>query len=406
MATIITRAGKGSPLTQAEVDQNFINLNTDKLDTSGVVSVSNWNFPGLLLRRTASNVATAKQISFLLDGDTESDTTLTNYLNIWGTYSGTPTTSSTSTGLSASMNLGAPNAFIAHTNGSERLRITSAGLVGIGTNSPQQALHVSQSGGNNFAGIRSQNINTGTGTAGIEFSSDSTYAKSAIGLVRGDANGVGSLVFYNASSTGAANWSTSDERARIDSSGNMFFNTTVNPNTINATGLFNILQDKAGRDVINLKHTVDGNNSINIWQTGTASFNALTFYKGNTQTGVGGISVSTTATSYLTSSDYRLKENIVSLTGAVERLNQLQVHRFNFLADPNHTVDGFIAHEAQAVVPECVTGEKDAVDSDGNPVYQGIDQSKMVPLAIAAIQECVKRIEALESEVALLKAKP
>ena len=191
MATIITRAGKGSPLTQAEVDQNFINLNTDKLDTVGglalgsaaspslsftgdlntgiyspgadqvavatngtgrlfvdgngqvsVVCASNWNFPGLLLRRTASNTSIAKQLSFLLDGDTESETTLTNYLNIWGTYSGTPTTSSTSTALSASINLGAPNAFIAHTNGSERLRITSTGLVGIGTSSPTTALHV------------------------------------------------------------------------------------------------------------------------------------------------------------------------------------------------------------------------------------------------------------------------
>ena len=102
----------------------------------------NWNFPGLLLRRTASNTTSAKQISFLLDGDTENDTTLTNYLNIWGTYSGTPTTSSTSTGLSASMNLGAPNAFIAHTNGSERLRITSAGLVGIGSTTAGATLDV------------------------------------------------------------------------------------------------------------------------------------------------------------------------------------------------------------------------------------------------------------------------
>ena len=202
---------------------------TTNLTVNGAASFSvssNWNFPGLLLRRTASNVATAKQISFLLDGDTESDTTLTNYLNIWGTYSGTPTASSTSTALSASINLGAPNAFIAHTNGSERLRITAAALVGIGTSSPQQALHVSQSGGNNFAGIRSQNSNTGTGIAGIEFSSDPTYAKSAIGLVRGDPNGVGSLVFYNASSTGAANWSTSDERARIDSSGRLLVGTS------------------------------------------------------------------------------------------------------------------------------------------------------------------------------------
>ena len=109
---------------------------------------------------------------------------------------------------------------------SDLMTLTPTGL-GIGNNGPQQALHVTQSGGNNFAGIRSQNSNTGTGTAGIEFSSDATYAKAAIGLVRGNFNGVGSLVFYNASSTGAANWSASDERARIDSSGRLLVGTST-----------------------------------------------------------------------------------------------------------------------------------------------------------------------------------
>jgi hypothetical protein len=92
-------------------------------------SSANWNFSGLLLRRTDSNTAIAKQISFLLDGDTDNDTALTSCLNLWGTYSSAPTTGSTSTGLSASLNLGAPNAIIAHTNGGERLRITSAGVL-------------------------------------------------------------------------------------------------------------------------------------------------------------------------------------------------------------------------------------------------------------------------------------
>ena len=112
--------------------------NSTNFTVNGRTSLStsaNWNFSGLLLRRTDSNTAIAKQISFLLDGDTDTDTTLTNYLNIWGTYSGPPTTSSTSTGLSASMNLGAPNAFIAHTNGSERARIDSSGRLLVGTGS-------------------------------------------------------------------------------------------------------------------------------------------------------------------------------------------------------------------------------------------------------------------------------
>jgi hypothetical protein len=118
---------------------------------------------------------------------------------------------------------------------------------------------------------------------------------------------------------------------------------------------------------------------------------------------VGSISTTGAATAYNTSSDYRLKENVVPLTGAADRLNQLQVHRFNFIADPDTTVDGFIAHEAQAVVPECVTGTKDEVDADGNPIYQGIDQSKLVPLLTAALQEAMERIETLEAEVAALK---
>ena len=78
--------------------------------------------------------------------------------------------------------------------------------------------------------------------------------------------------------------------------------------------------------------------------------------------------------------------------------------RFNFIADPDKTVDGFIAHEAQAVVPECVTGEKDVVDDDGNPIYQGIDQSKLVPLLTAALQETIARIETLEAAVAALQS--
>jgi hypothetical protein len=118
---------------------------------------------------------------------------------------------------------------------------------------------------------------------------------------------------------------------------------------------------------------------------------------------VGSITTSASATAYLTSSDYRLKENITLLDGAITRLNQLPVHRFNFIADPDTVVDGFIAHEAAAVVPECVTGEKDEVDEDGTPIYQGIDQSKVVPLLTAALQEAIAMINALEARIAALE---
>jgi len=112
---------------------------------------------------------------------------------------------------------------------------------------------------------------------------------------------------------------------------------------------------------------------------------------------VGNIVVNTTSTAYVTSSDYRLKENIVPIDNAVARIDSLNPVRFNFISDPSHIVDGFLAHEVTPVVPEAITGEKDAVDNEGNPVYQGIDQSKLVPLLVAAVQELSARVAALEA---------
>ena len=106
----------------------------------------------------------------------------------------------------------------------------------------------------------------------------------------------------------------------------------------------------------------------------------------------------TSAVAYNTSSDYRLKENVVDITGSVDRLKQLKPSRFNFIADgPSRTVDGFLAHEVSSIVPEAVTGIKDAVDADNNIIPQGIDQSKLVPLLVGAIKELTARIEALEA---------
>jgi hypothetical protein len=85
------------------------------------------------------------------------------------------------------------------------------------------------------------------------------------------------------------------------------------------------------------------------------------------------------------------------MSGATDRLKQLKPSRFNFIADADTTVDGFLAHEVQDVVPEAITGAKDAVDADGNPDYQGIDQSKLVPLLVATIQELEARLTALEN---------
>jgi hypothetical protein len=105
------------------------------------------------------------------------------------------------------------------------------------------------------------------------------------------------------------------------------------------------------------------------------------------------------AVNYSTSSDYRLKENVTPVSDGITRLQQLKPSRFNFIADPAKTVDGFLAHEVQTIVPEAITGEKDAVDDEGNPEYQGIDQSKLVPLLTAALQEAVAKIESLEARL-------
>ena len=118
----------------------------------------------------------------------------------------------------------------------------------------------------------------------------------------------------------------------------------------------------------------------------------------------GGIDVTTISVVYNTNSDYRLKENIVELDNAIDRVKQLKPKRFNFIQEPSVVVDGFMAHEAQEIVPESVTGAKDEIDDNGEPVYQGIDHSKLVPLLTAALQEAIGKIETLTSRVEALEA--
>jgi hypothetical protein len=158
-----------------------------------------------------------------------------------------------------------------------------------------------------------------------------------------------------------------------------------------------------------------------------AAFRALSFE--NTVGGgeCGTVTTTASTTSYNTTSDYRLKENVVPMTGSIDRVKALKPSRFNFIVDADKTVDGFLAHEAQEVVPECVTGTKDAMrdeeyevtaavlDDDGNvvteavmgtrsvPEMQGIDQSKLVPLLTAALQEAITKIEDLTSRLETLE---
>ena len=112
----------------------------------------------------------------------------------------------------------------------------------------------------------------------------------------------------------------------------------------------------------------------------------------------GTISTNGTNVTYGTSSDYRLKENVAPMTGALETVAQLKPVTYDWISDKTKG-QGFIAHELQAVVPDCVTGEKDAVDAEGNPKYQGIDTSFLVATLTAAIQELNAKVTALEAQL-------
>ena len=120
---------------------------------------------------------------------------------------------------------------------------------------------------------------------------------------------------------------------------------------------------------------------------------------------VGSILTNSTTTFYHTSSDYRLKQGVEDMAGAIDRVRRWLPNASNFIADADTTVDGFLAHEAQTVVPEAVSGTKDEVDEDGNAVMQGIDQSKLVPLLTGALKEAIAKIETLETEMTALKAR-
>jgi len=101
-------------------------------------------------------------------------------------------------------------------------------------------------------------------------------------------------------------------------------------------------------------------------------------------------------------SDYRLKENVAPMTGALAKVALLKPCTYTWKINGSDG-EGFIAHELAEVVPQCVTGEKDAVDSKGNPVYQGIDTSFLVATLTAAIQELNAKVEAQAAEIAALK---
>jgi hypothetical protein len=176
------------------------------------------------------------------------------------------------------------------------------------------------------------------------------------------------------------------ESARIDSSGNLLVGTTTSIGTSPAR--------------IEIKGSSGGGRPINTSVDIGSSANHISFNNTNGQ--VGSISSSGSTTAYNTSSDYRLKNTIAPMTGALDKVALLKPCTYKWNVDGSDG-QGFIAHELAEVEPGCVTGEKDAVDAGGNPQYQGIDTSFLVATLTAAIQEQQTLITALTARITALE---
>ena len=283
-----------------------------------------------------------------------------------------------------------------NTGGSTRATFDSNGRLGIGTTSPSSLLELS--GGGNATLI----VNTGNNSGDNSQIAFGDSADADVGFINYD-HGTNAMQFrVNAS-----------ERMRITSDGALLLGTNSVHNTgqvFSITGAAHIMEiqntSTAGHRTITLRHSR---------ASGGTSAEQIVFE----ETGggaVGSIQSTGSATSYNTSSDYRLKENESAISDGITRLKTLKPYRFNFKVDASTTVDGFFAHEVTAV-PEAITGTKDAVvtqamidageytaDKLDQEIHQGIDQSKLVPLLTAALQEAIAKIEVLETKVAALEA--
>jgi hypothetical protein len=263
---------------------------------------------------------------------------------------------------------------LATNNGAVAVTVDTSQNVGVGTTTPTAKLVVSGGG----AAVQGNGYPS-TG-AGWEFYTDMTTGSwaqsySRTGSVWLDANW--NALTHKFSTSGA-------ERMRIDSSGNVGMGTTAPASATNTNSIAII--PSSGQ--ILHQHL-----------NGTASGSVYSYFIYN---GAAIASISqngTTAVSYNTSSDYRLKENIAPITGALTKVAALKPVTYKWKSAPDEVGEGFIAHELAEVCPQAVHGVKDAVDADGNPVYQGIDTSFLVATLAAAIQELTAKVTALEAKV-------
>jgi hypothetical protein len=270
------------------------------------------------------------------------------------------------------------------TGNTERMRITSTGKVGIGVTSPINDLEL--------AGTFQANVSANTGSYTQTFNVTNAVNADFNVHLKTNSTTIGPststpLCFHTGGS--------GNERMRITSAGHLLHGCTQVPDG-----------SHPGTSINN-----DANQGqIIVASNSTGSAILLQFRNPNGS--VGDIRSGASATTFNTTSDYRLKENAVSISDGITRLKTLKPYKFNFKSDTSTVVDGFFAHEVTAV-PEAVTGTKDAVASEdndllgvkqGEPIYQTIDHSKLVPLLTAALQEAISKIETLEAKVAALEA--
>jgi hypothetical protein len=253
---------------------------------------------------------------------------------------------------------------------SERMRIDSSGRLLVGTSSLSANVSAAFRGNSFGAGVNSSiymmrdaaNPVSGQTLGVIDFTDSNEGIGVEIAAIA-DANwGAGDYPGRLVFSTTADGASSPTERMRITSSGKICLGCTTAPNPGAGSTDSGFAVNGTGNNAY-VTAKID-NGPVAYFRRDGTDGSIFLFYKGNSV--VGSISVTGAATAYNTSSDY---------------------------------VDGFLAHEVQDIVPEAITGEKDAVDDDGNPVYQGIDQSKLVPLLTAALQEAIAKIESLEARL-------
>ena len=247
----------------------------------------------------------------------------------------------------------------------QAMTLDASGNLGIGLTNPSSILHISSA----------NPIFKLTNTS----SNDTPYLQAGVSgdgyMYVSGGSGRGVKLAYNAGTVGAT----------LDASGNLLVGTT-------STFTPNYKMHVA---------CASGTGGISIRAYNTSTNYPLNF-QNSSGTDVGSVSITTTATSYNTSSDYRLKNTITPMTNALAKIAQLKPVTYKWNADGSDG-EGFIAHELAEVCSHAVTGEKDAVDSDGNPVYQGIDTSFLVATLTAAIKELSAQVTELKAEVQALK---